>query len=406
MEKIMKKPILHIPSVISQSCFTDEKGEVVDLLESEINYFYLLLFLYREKLLQQTPNLLLRDGDKYYFNEMIKYNSVEIELIEFQKYGVVSNHKYKKLTTFINNLSKLFININLLMKNKDRGYDVIDIIENPSFNSTTLSINFTKKFIKEIIHTDKFFMDVDLTNLFKLDGRKSKLLYLILKDYSKVGNKNLSNDDLMIIIGKIPQKIIFDETILQINQLEDIKVSYTVDGYRKKIYQFKINHKVNIKSTSKPKEEIDIDVMEKSKKKLQQMKDKGKKFDNEEGYLKTIYQNEIEKYKPKPPKKKSEDDLKVEEWIQTEILKLKNNNSIQFNHNNYLVIELNGNEFFIDDDYKIYNRMDFEKQNPKTSSSELTLRFFELYSDEISTNVFCGYGNYLKDKTLTHIKRD
>ena len=34
----MKNPILYIPSVISQSCFTDVDGGVVDIKESEINY--------------------------------------------------------------------------------------------------------------------------------------------------------------------------------------------------------------------------------------------------------------------------------------------------------------------------------------------------------------------------------
>ena len=33
----MKNPILHIPSVISQSCFTDVNGGVVDIKENEIN---------------------------------------------------------------------------------------------------------------------------------------------------------------------------------------------------------------------------------------------------------------------------------------------------------------------------------------------------------------------------------
>ena len=119
----MKNPILHIPSVISQSCFTDVDGGVVDIKESEINYFYLLLFLYTEELLKQTPNLLLKNGNRYYLNELIPFESVKIELNEFQQYGVVDNHKYDGVKQFIDNLSELFININLFRKNKDKDVE-------------------------------------------------------------------------------------------------------------------------------------------------------------------------------------------------------------------------------------------------------------------------------------------
>lgn len=412
----MKNPILHIPSVITQSCFTDVDGEVVDIKESEINYFYLLLFLYREELLQQTPNLLLQNGNRYHFNEMIKYNSVDIEMYQFQQYGVVSNYEYGGIKSFIDNLSKLFINVNLFRKNKDKDVECIKMIESHSWDSTLLTINFTKEFVKELIGVEKFFMEVDLNNLFNLNGSKTKYLYLLLKDYSRSGNKDLTKEELMILIGKIPQKSIFDSGIIkQITDETDIKVSYDVVGKKKKTYKFKIKNKVNLKSTSKsksskPKEEINTEVMEKSKKKIQQMKSKGKKFDNENGYLQTIYKNEMEKLKPQPQKEKTEDDLKVEEWIQTKISMLKQTENIQYQHNNYLMlcIEKDGreDELFIDDDYKVYNRVDYEKQNPITSSSEVTNRFLEYYEDEITPKVFCGYSSNLTDKTISEIRRD
>ena len=295
----MKNPILHIPSVISQSCFTDVDGGVVDIKESEINYFYLLLFLYTEELLKQTPNLLLKNGNRYYLNELIPFESVKIELNEFQQYGVVDNHKYDGVKQFIDNLSELFININLFRKNKDKDVECIKMIESHCWDSTLLTINFTKEFVKELIGVEKFFMEVDLNNLFKLSGGKSKPLYLLLKDYSGSGNKDLSEEELTVLIGKIPQKDRFENIINQINDVTDIKITYEVVGKKKKTYKFKIKNKVNLKSTSKKKkEEINTDIMEKSKKKIQQMKNKGKKFDNEDGYLQTIYKNELEKSKP------------------------------------------------------------------------------------------------------------
>jgi hypothetical protein len=76
----MENPILHIPSAISHSCFTDNDGEFVSLKEREIDYFYFLLFLYQERLLSQTPNLLVESGDRLLLNDEKEFTSVEIEL--------------------------------------------------------------------------------------------------------------------------------------------------------------------------------------------------------------------------------------------------------------------------------------------------------------------------------------
>ena len=408
----MKKPILHIPSVISQSCFTDTKGEVVDLKETQIDYFYLLLFLYSEELLRVTPNLLLKNGDRYYFNELISYNSVEIELNMFHKYGVVDNYQYDDLKLFIDTLSELSINTNLLKKNKDKNIETIKIIDTHSLSSTLLTINFTKNFLKELIGVEKYFMKVNLDYLFNLSGRKTKQLYLLLKDYSKIGNKDLKSDKLKLLIGKIPQKNIFDEIMKKISDVSDIKVSYDLEGVKNKTYKFKMSNKINLKSTkpTQPKDEINTEIMEKSKKKLQQMKNKGVKIENEDGYLKKIYDSDIEKTKPITPKVKTDDDFKIEKWIQTEIYKLKQTETIQYQHNNYLMVTVENDgkkdEYFINDDYLIYNRMDVQKENPITTSSEMTNVFFDYYEDKIITKVYCSYGYEIDNCNISKIRRD
>jgi hypothetical protein len=121
----MGNPMLYIPSAISQSCFTDKDGEVVSLKEKEIDYFYLLLFLYQERLLNQTPNLLVESGDRLLLDDEKEFSSVEIELNKFHEYGVVDNYKYDQLKTFIETLSGLTININVLRKNKERKIEEI-----------------------------------------------------------------------------------------------------------------------------------------------------------------------------------------------------------------------------------------------------------------------------------------
>jgi len=411
----MKNPILHIPSVITQSCFVDSDGEIIDLLSTEIDYFYALLYLYREQLLEQTQNLLLKNGKRYLLNQSATIEAVEIELNQFQRCGAVANFKYDGLRQFIDNLSELSISINLLRKNKDREIETIRIIDSYHWDSTLLTIKFADDFVNELIGIEKFFMEVNLTHLLKLSGGKAKSLYLILKDYSNVGNKNFTKDELILLIGKVPQTSVLNGIVEQINEKTDIKVSYSVEGVKKKKYKFKINHKVNLKSTlkgkAKTKKSINVEVMEKSKKQLQQMKDKGQKIGNEKGYLKTIYANEMDKLnRPTDIEvEKTKAELALEQWIDTTIDELKSEGRVNFNHNNYLVLKAHNmkmdrtEELLIGDDYKIYNRMDWERNSPITIDSESTMDFINEY--EIKKDVYCAYGQTIGNTTYSQIRR-
>ncbi len=75
---LIKDPLFYVPSVISQSYFRDHDGEDVDLSPKEIDYFYFLLFLYREQQLDQHPNLLIKKDGKHYINEKVKVKHVLI----------------------------------------------------------------------------------------------------------------------------------------------------------------------------------------------------------------------------------------------------------------------------------------------------------------------------------------
>jgi len=297
----MKKPILNIPSMITQSYFSNDEGEIITLKEKEIDYFYLLLYLYIERLLGGASNLLVKEGKRYYLNQSVQYGSVEIELNQFQEYGVVDNFRYEGVKKFIEKLSELSINVNALRKDKERDVDRIKVINSHGWDSTVLAIDFTQEFVKELIGIEKFFMEVGLNYLFKLSGRKSKLLYLILKDYSKIKNKNFTKSQLELLIGRVYQKRVVDKIVEQINDVTDVKVRYKVEGVKKKKYIFKINQKANdgsAKGKAKTKKSIDAEVMEGAKKKLQRKKDKGERVYNEEGFLRTIYDNDMEKLKP------------------------------------------------------------------------------------------------------------
>lgn len=221
---------------------------------------------------------------------------------------------------------------------------------------------------------------------------------------------------MILLIGKVPQRSVFDGIIKQINDKTDIKVSYDVEGVKKKKYKFKINHKVNLKSSekskaktkTKTKKSINVDVMEKSKQQLQQMKNKGQKIVNEEGYLKTIYDNEIERLNPKEVVK-SDSDTELERWIKVTVDKLKKDGSVNYVHNNYLVLKAKNaqidriEKFLILDDYKIYNRMDWQRISPMTTDSESTMDFINEY--EIEEDVFSSFGQTIRNATHIQIKR-
>jgi hypothetical protein len=272
----MKNATFNIPSAISQSFFADQKGEEVELSERDIIYFYYLIFLYREELLYKKRNILLNNGDKYSRNETVNYDSVEIELNEFQKYGVVSHHKYEDIRSSINKLPELSIIANMFGKNQNMSKgEEIRVVDTFSWDKTLLTIKFTDDFVNLIVHTEKYFMKVDLYYLLNLNGRKAMLLYLLLKDYSRIKKKHLRKDELEALIGKIPQKNVFDGIIKQINIETDIMISYMASGIRKKKYKFTINKKKSKPSENKNKpkptvnkEEINVEVMEKAKQQL------------------------------------------------------------------------------------------------------------------------------------------
>ena len=369
----MKKPILNIPSMITQSYFTNAEGEVVTLKEKEYDYFYFLLYLYTETLLEETSNLLVKDGKRYYLNQSVQYDSVEIELNQFQQYGVVDGYKYDGVRELVEKLAELSINVNFLVKDKGRDVDRIKVINSHGWDSTVLTIDFTKEFVKELIGVEKFFMKVDLNNLLKLSGRKSKPLYLVLKDYSKVKNKNLTKNELEILVGRINQDGEVDEIVEQINDVTDVKVSYKVGGVKKKKYIFKINQKANdgsAKGKAKTKKSIDAEVMEGAKKKLQRKKDKGERVYNEEGFLRAVYDNDMEKLKPSEEQieidsiidsLKSEYDLSEysDEKIPILVFNVAGSNMPFYIDSEYRLVDMNGVERDIDSPKSLHEFIDW-----------------------------------------------
>jgi hypothetical protein len=312
LKDLIKDPILFVPSVISQSYFRDHDGEVVYLSPKEIDYFYFLLFLYREQLLDQHPNLLIKKDGKHYLNEKVKVKHVLIELKEFQNYDVVKGGKYENFRNFINEtllidrLPNLSIITNIFLKNKDFDKEAVKVIDHIRWEDEfSLKINFTKKMVKLIIHIENYFMKVDLNNLLKLTSGKAKLLYLYLKDYSNLGRKEISKKELKTLIGGdlLPKRL--NKIVQQISSETDIHISYMDNKLkRKKKYIFTIKIKKTKRTeknkTKQPKKDVEIidGVWEICKIRLEKqkvLKEKrgDDKIEDEGDYLMTIYENEL-----------------------------------------------------------------------------------------------------------------
>ena len=290
----MEEPRFFIPSVITQSCFVDTDGNVVELKPKEIDYFYLLLFLYRKKLLQQSPDLITKADIGHLLNENAMPSSVCIYAVSFNDYGVVVNHQYDGLKAFIEKLQHLSIKVNLFGKNKKSGTPTLKMVDSLSWENNEITIAFADKFAKMIAYAAKPFLRVNLNKLFELTGGKAKLLFLLLKDFSKIGHKNLTKKQLEQLLGSVPQKSLFDGIRDQINGQSNVRFSYeTVREEKQKIFQFKINYLS--KKEDESEDEPNAEVMEKTKQQLQQMKDKGTQIRNEEGYLRAIYDCEMKK---------------------------------------------------------------------------------------------------------------
>ncbi|MBF0289749.1 MAG: RepB family plasmid replication initiator protein [SAR324 cluster bacterium] len=233
------KPIINatlfVPSVIAQSYFQDKNGKRVDLKESEINLFYYLMFLCRKEITGKNKNLFIKKGNREIINDKIKYDSVvDIEFLEFSDYGVVQG--YDDIKPFIKKLSTLWIKLNIFHKHKEIDDGPINVIADYEIDGTLLTVKFTKKFLDLFLHVDEYFMEVNIGILLSLRGKYTKLLYLLLKDYStlgrnksvKFGSKMFRGDELEVIFNNVIKtnlKAELKKSIKKLNKQTDIMVT-------------------------------------------------------------------------------------------------------------------------------------------------------------------------------------
>jgi len=359
----MEKHLLNIPSVVSHSYFTSTY-----MGEKEINYFYSLLYLYRKHLLKQSKTTVLEKSKstrKYKIHPEFENFKVKIELQQFNELGVVNNNSYIDLKVFFSILNQIKLKVNILGKNREVKSELIQMIKTYKVDKKkVLHIKFTDEFVKMIIHTEDYFMKVDLDILFSLSGYKSKKLYLLIKDYKNLRNEciNISDKNLKKLIGNIPTPKIFNNSIDNINKIDgmDIKIEYpTISGKSLKEYKFyfkDISKKEESKSIQKTKPEekkIDEEFMKQSKNITDKKIKDGKLSKDKRGaYQHTVYENLV---KENESHEKTDDELWLENFVIEKLDTLQNIKDINKDNFTYFSIQHNGFSLHIDNGYCIYH---------------------------------------------------
>ena len=168
--------------------------------------------------------------------------TVQIELIEFEAMSVVSNNDYTLLKAYLEDkLDLQYIEIDILGTKKLTDNTRIAIIDTLTIdNDNILEITFTTEFVKMILHCEKYWMNVNLENVFDLTSHKAQKLYLLVKDYSTHPNGyiQVSSKQLKMMIGKLPQKATRDNLCKTISDNTDMKISIgDPTGNKSKKYQ-------------------------------------------------------------------------------------------------------------------------------------------------------------------------
>lgn len=324
-EKQMAQYELHIPSAISQSCFI-ENTKIVIPEQNEFNYFIALLYLYRTNLiiensgtkifLEDSEKLTSKKKPKQMLNPEFNNFTVPIELSEFDAMGVVNNNDYTLLKTYLEDkLDLQYIEINILGTKKLTDNTRMAIVDTLTIDDDNiLEITFTTEFVKMILHCEKYWMNVNLENLFELKSHKAQKLYLLAKDYS--GHPNgyitVSKEQLEMMIGKIPDKKPRNNLCKVITDETDMEISIgDPSGYKRKRYEISFSENGNVKRRTKSKQkpkskpkakakEIDENILAKAKAETEDWIKKGNKVDNKEAYTWKIYHKSVKEQQNQP----------------------------------------------------------------------------------------------------------
>jgi len=362
----MEKLELNIPSKYSHGIFKKMEAkstneavgyERVKLTQKQINYFYAIVYLYREKLLFVKQNSLIQvkskdenseEKTKHKLDDTIVWNDTKISIKFKDIYTLIygeHNSQFDTLNKFKEVLESLMIETNLLGKDKSEKTTLIKIIDSIDVSKNTFSITMNDEFIKPYLITEKLFKKVNLNLLFSISGKNTKTLYLILKDY--VGISPIIEDAHikqmvaeMFSNGRITEAIEYINTQTDISVVKNENSKYTIkaqlwfeneeEEYEYYLRKYIWNESVKIMEVKNLNKSIDED-------------------DYTKGIFKKIYKYQKEKYTLRYDIYRMLENLK--DRFQSEVDMSEDNATVVFNLNDEYK---SFSSLIIGDDYNLY----------------------------------------------------
>jgi hypothetical protein len=359
----MEKIELNIPTIYSHSLFLDGSNKNINITKRGIDYYYSLIYIYRLRILEDTSNLLIKEKDennkiKHHWNDDIKdWNSLPIDIDMYEVLSTINethNSDYESLREFIHQLNLLHIKTNILNKDTTKSSQIIRIVDTVSCDKTKINIKFNDEFIKEFIYVNSFYKKVILNHFFNLGGYKSKVLYLVMKDYVGI-SKKITQKDITSIVGDIFSNSRFIGIIEKINDTTDVTIKEEKKK-RGKVTTYNFTIRSHTKFINK-KDEIEFnvkrDLWKKSEEMTQANSNKGIKIDNVDEYTKSIYKKLMSDFY---------NIVEIEEYIdevRKSMMDKKDTNTYQYI---VMVSEKDKKEYIINDDYLVFE-YPFPKQN-------------------------------------------
>ena len=226
----MQRHEIFIPTIYSHCIFVDSDEQQTMLTKNQFNYFWAIIYLYRNKLLLQKPDGFIPADDKSKkrskLNPDTKWDDifVKINYSEIQKVIKGKNSgDQSELKKFIDIFKKLFLKTNLFGKSLDPVGKIVKPVKQIQQSFKHIEIQLTKEFIVPLLITDGLFKKVALNFMFWLPTYKSKVLYLLFKDYDKF-HKNFTINDIENMVGTVFSNNRIDRILEYIDTITDIYV--------------------------------------------------------------------------------------------------------------------------------------------------------------------------------------
>lgn len=293
----MQRHELNIPTIYSHSIFIGDKGNQIMLTKNQFNYFWAIIYLYRNKLLHLKPDGFIPvdknskkrsklNPDTIWDDKDVKINFSEIQKVIKGK----NNGDQKELKNFIDLFKNLQLKTNLFGKSPaDTVEKIVKPVKQVTKNFKNIELQLTKEFIIPLLITDVLFKKVALNFMFWLPTYKSKVLYLLFKDYDAF-HKNFTKDEIEKMVGVIFNNARDEKILDYINKMTDIYVNKEASEFLEDTFKYTVIPQKRFVSDC---EEIDYFtkklISEEVKKKIAFENETGNQIKDEKAYSKKVF---------------------------------------------------------------------------------------------------------------------